>query len=84
MENIVSIVVPVLLLFITLRVILLPVKLAWKLLLNSACGFVCLWMVNALAPYTGLFLPINAVTAAIAGFFGLPGMAVLALLQGIL
>ena len=84
MENFLAIRIPVLLRGGALRVILMPVKLVWKLLLNSACGFVCLWMVNALGPYTGLLLPVNPVTAAVAGFFGLPGMAVLALAQVLL
>ena len=84
MENIIAIMIPALLLLLTLRLILLPVKLGWKLFVNSACGFVCLWLVNALAPYTGLLLPVNAVTAAIAGFLGLPGLVLLALVQAVL
>ena len=40
-----------------------------------------LWLLNAVSGYTGIFLPVNAVTSAIAGFLGLPGIALIALLE---
>ena len=55
-----------------------------KVLLNSACGFACLWLLNWISGFTGIFFPINPITAAIAGFLGLPGIAVLATAQLIL
>lgn len=64
-----------------LRLLFLPVKLIWKLLVNSLCGFACLWILNTAAGVTGLYLPINAVTVLIAGFFGLPGVGVIAVLE---
>ena len=84
MENFVTILVPVLLLFVLIRVMLLPIKLVWKLLINSACGFICLWLLNWISGFTGVYFPINLVTAAIAGFLGLPGIGLLALVQMIL
>ena len=81
MEKFVTVAVPVLLLLVLIRVILLPMKVVWKLLLNSACGFLCLWLLNWISGFTGIYFPINFVTAAIAGFLGLPGMALLALAQ---
>ena len=84
MENFVTILVPVLLLFVLIRVMLLPIKLVWKLLINSACGFICLWLLNWISGFTGVYFPINLVTAAIAGFLGLPGIGLLALEQMIL
>ena len=84
MENLLSIIVPVLLVFLLLRIIAMPVKLTIKLLLNSACGFICLWLLNWISGFTGIFFPINPVTAVIAGFLGLPGIVVLAAAQFIL
>ncbi|MBP3672728.1 MAG: pro-sigmaK processing inhibitor BofA family protein [Oscillospiraceae bacterium] len=84
MENFVTLLVPVLLLFVLIRVMLLPIKLVWKLLINSACGFICLWLLNWISGFTGVYFPINLVTAAIAGFLGLPGIGLLALVQMIL
>lgn len=81
MENFVALIVPALLLALLIRLMILPIKLGWKILINSGCGFVCLWLLNAISGFTGVWFPINAITAAIAGFLGLPGIVLLALVQ---
>ncbi len=81
MENFAVIFVPALLLCLLVRVIALPIRWFWKLSINSVCGFLCLWLLNSLAVFTDLYFPINAVTVAVAGFLGLPGIGVLALVQ---
>ena len=84
MENILPVLIPVLLIFVLLRIIALPVRFAVKVFLNCACGFACLWLLNWISGFTGIFFPINPITAAVAGFLGLPGIAVLAVAQLIL
>lgn len=84
MENSVSIFVPLLLFCILLRLMLAPIHWMWKIFLNSGCGFICLWLLNTVSGFTGLHFPINAVTALIAGFLGLPGIGLLAIVQMIL
>lgn len=81
MENFAALLIPILLLTVLLRFLMLPIKWGWKIFLNSACGFLCLWLLNSVAGFTGLYFPVNYVTAAVAGFLGLPGIAVLALIQ---
>ena len=81
MENFASILIPALMLFALARVIMLPIRWFWKLSVNSACGFLCLWLLNSVSAFTNLTFPINAVTVVVAGFLGLPGIAVLALAQ---
>lgn len=63
-----------------LRLMVLPLRLGWKLAAHWGCGFACLWLLNTTAPITGIYLPINAVTVLLAGIFGLPGIALMALL----
>ena len=84
MENFVTLLVPLFLLLILIRVMLLPIRLIWKILINSACGFLCLWLLNWISGFTGVYFPVNFVTAVIAGFLGLPGIGLLALIQLIL
>ena len=84
MENFAALLIPVVLLFLLLRLIALPIKLGWKILINSSCGFLCLWLLNSISGFTGIRFPINAVTACVAGFLGLPGIGLLALLQVVL
>ena len=81
MENFVSILIPLLLLMLLLKVLVLPIRWFWKVFVNSGCGFLCLWLLNSISSFTGLLFPINAETALIAGFLGLPGIILLAILQ---
>ena len=80
MEQFVTLLITALLALIAVRLLLLPMKLIFKLLIHSGCGFVCLWLLNSIAGFTGIFFPINAVTVLTAGILGLPGVGILALL----
>ena len=66
---------------LAVRMLLLPLALAWKLGIHAGCGFLCLWLLNLVSGITGIFFPVNAVTVVIAGFLGLPGVGLLALLE---
>ena len=81
MEVFATVFIPVLVLCLLVRLISLPIRWFWKLSINSACGFACLWLLNSLAVFTNFYFPINAVTVIVAGFLGLPGIIVLALVQ---
>ena len=81
MENFVTIGILVLFAILLIRVLLFPMKLIAKLAVHSACGFFCLWVLNTASGFTGIFLPVNAITVAIAGFLGLPGIGLIALLE---
>lgn len=84
MEKFAAFLIPIALTFLLLRIMALPIRWIFKLSLNSACGFLCLWLLNAVAGITGIYFPVNAVTVIIAGFLGLPGIAMLALVQYVL
>ena len=81
MENFVTLMIPLLLAVFLVRMLLLPMKLACKLVIHSGCGFFCLWLLNSVSGFTGIYLPVNAITVAIAGFLGLPGIGLIALLE---
>lgn len=67
--------------FIVAQVIMKPIKLLWKLVLNSAIGLVLLMLVNYGAANYGFALPINAITVLVAGFLGIPGILLLVCFQ---
>ena len=79
MEKFVMLLLPALFSVTLIRLLLLPMKLLLKLLLHSLFGFLCLWLLNSISVFTGIAFPINAVTALVAGIFGLPGIGLLAL-----
>ena len=81
MESFSAILIPALILCALVRLMALPIRWFWKVSINSACGFLCLWLLNSVATFTGLYFPVNAITVIIAGFLGLPGIGALALVQ---
>ena len=80
MEKFVTLLVPALMALILIRLLLLPVRWILKLGIHSGCGFLCLWLLNTAAAFTGIAFPMNAVTVLTAGILGLPGIGLLAVL----
>jgi len=80
MEKFVTLLIPVLMAILLVRVMLIPLKAVFKLGIHSGCGFLCLWLLNSISCFTGIGFPINVVTVLIAGFCGLPGMGLMAFL----
>ena len=81
MENVVTLLIPTLLAVFLIRLLMMPIKLVFKLLLHSGCGFACLWLLNTVSGFTGIYLPVNAATVLTAGFLGIPGIGIIALLE---
>lgn len=67
--------------FIIAQLIMKPIKLVWKLLLNSVIGLVLLMLANYAGAYFDFALPINIITVLIAGFLGIPGILLLICFQ---
>ena len=51
-----------------------PLKILAKVILNCILGVVLLLLANFIGKYFGINIAINAVTALIAGFLGVPGV----------
>ena len=83
-SGLLSIAVVIFLLIALARILSAPLRLAIKLLANTVSGLVALWLVNLLAPITGVHLGLNVVNWLIVGIFGLPGLVLLILLQWVL
>ena len=64
MEKFVTLLIPALVALVLVRLLLMPMKLIFKVGIHSGCGFLCLWLLNS-----------------VAGFLGLPGIGVMALLE---
>ena len=67
-----------------IRVFSAPLRLALKLLANTALGFLALWAVGLTARVTGITLGLNLWNALVIGILGLPGFALLLLVQWVL
>ena len=80
MEKFVTLLIPVLMGILLVRMLLVPLKGVFKLGIHSGCGFLCLWLLDSISCFTGIGFPINAATVLLAGFGGLPGIGLMALL----
>ncbi|MGS0763080.1 pro-sigmaK processing inhibitor BofA family protein [Syntrophomonas curvata] len=67
--------------YIVAQVFIKPVKLLWKLAINSVVGLVLLLLVNYLGAFFEFSLPVNIISVLIAGFLGIPGVLLLICLQ---
>lgn len=76
MENLLPLLLPILVTWLLVRLLILPTKLG----IRAGFGFLSLWLLNTLSGFTGLCLPINAITVLAAGFLGIPGVGIVALL----
>ena len=81
MENFAAFAIPALLSILVIRILFVPMKWVFRLGLHAGCGFLCLWLLNGLAGFTGITLPINGVSVLIAGILGAPGIALILLLE---
>lgn len=58
------------LLYLVIKLLKWPIKI----LLNGVIGVILLYIANILGSYLGFSIGINAITALIAGFLGVPGV----------
>lgn len=64
--------------------LVIPIKIIMKLVVNGIIGGILLLLVNLVGGFLGLTIAINPLTAIIAGFLGIPGIILLLILQNIL
>lgn len=66
------------------KVMLVPLRYLVKLIANGIIGGILLWIINIVGAGFSIHVPINVVTALIAGFLGIPGVVLLIALKAIL
>ena len=74
----------VLLLLLFVKIIRLPLKWLFKLLLHALVGFAALFVFNFLGSFVGIWLEINTLNAVITGILGVPGVILLLLFKYLL
>ena len=77
MEVVLYFLIAIVVMVIVVKLFSWPLKMLGKLILNGAFGVLLLLLVNFIGSnvgFEGIVIEINAVTALIAGFFGVPGV----------
>lgn len=72
------------LLYFTGWLLLAPLKIILKLIINGILGGLILLLINVIGGIFSVTIAINPLSALIAGYFGLPGIILLFLLKIIL
>lgn len=70
-----------LLIYALARVLLIPLRWIIKLVYNGLLGGLLIALVNFIGSFFNFYLPINPISALIAGFLGLPGVILLIILH---
>lgn len=80
MEILVGLVAIVVLYFL-MKLLSFPIKAITGLVVNGVIGLLILLVINLVGTTIGLELDVNIISALVAGFFGIPGVLVLILLN---
>lgn len=77
-------IVGIMMLFLVAKLLILPIKIVWKLAVNALVGGITLLIINFIGGFFGLYIQINIITALITGILGVPGVVMILILQYIL
>ena len=80
-ELIASFAVGLALICLTGYLLLVPMKLLWRLLAGGVLGALALMLVNGVGALFGFSVSVNPFTAMAVGFLGLPGAVLVVILQ---
>ena len=69
------------LLVVLVKILSAPLRLITKLLLNTAIGYVVLFVFHFFAEFYAVSVELNLINAVVVGFLGIPGILLLVLLQ---
>lgn len=68
-------------LWLICKLLSVPLKIIWKLLVNAVIGAVVLLIFNFFGGIVGFTIPISPVSALVAGILGIPGVIILVLIE---
>lgn len=74
----------IMMLFLVAKLLLIPIKIVWRLGVNAVIGGLALLLINFIGGFFGLYIPINIITALTTGILGVPGVVMILILQYIL
>lgn len=81
LPNILMIAAGIFVLWLVIKLFLTPIKWIFKLLINTAVGFVCLWVLNYFGAFFHISLGLNWINALAVGVLGFPGLVLLLVLK---
>ena len=83
MDNIIGFLIGLLILYVVARLLVVPIKIIFKLILNAISGGIVLILFNLFGGLIGLNIEISFLSSVVVGLLGVPGIVVLLVLQNI-
>lgn len=80
MSNLLFYIIGILGIIVIGKLLLIPLKIVWKLVSNAIVGGFVLFFINLLGQYIGFYIEITPLKALIVGVSGVPGIIILALI----
>lgn len=74
----VSYILGLIVLYLVARLLLVPMRMVGRLLINGIIGGLLLALFNLVGSNLGLYLAVNPITAMVAGLLGFPGVILMA------
>lgn len=62
-------------LYLAGKLLMLPGRWIWRLVLNSLTGALIMWLINIFSSITGFAVVINPLSVMLTGILGMPGVA---------
>jgi len=81
METLLVLAILVLAAFLFIKLVLKTAKGIFKFIVNTVLAFVLLWLTNFFGDPLGIHIAMNFINVAVVGVLGLPGLAILVILQ---
>lgn len=81
MESILAYGLGIFIIFILGKILLIPMKILMKLIINGISGGILLFLINIVGSAFGLNIEITPLNAIISGVLGVPGVILLLLMQ---
>jgi len=80
-ESLFRYILGLLLVYLAVRLLWIPARHLISVVYHGVLGVISLWVFNLLGVSLGFHMPLNPVTALIAGYLGIPGVVLLVAVQ---
>ena len=80
-NSIVAFVACICFLFIFGKIFIVPIKIIWKLVINSVLGGLIIFIINCIGSFWGFHIGLNFITSIFVGLLGIPGAIVIVIIK---
>ena len=80
-NNIITYIACIFFLFIFGKIFIVPIKIIWRLVINSLLGGLIIFIINFIGSFFGFHIGLNLITSIFVGILGIPGAIVIVIIK---